>query len=116
MPTHLALGSSVGLADEELSWLNGWQDAPPALFDATDRLVLRYTDELTRTVTVSDALWQELAARFSTTELFELCFTIGLAGLVNRVHATFHTDVDERTSARVERLNLPDDMLPEARQ
>lgn len=115
MPTHLALGSSVGLSDEELSWLNDWQDAPAALFDATDRLTLRYAETLTRTVTVDDALWQELAARYSSTELFELCFTIGLAGLVNRVHATFHTDVDERTAQRVEQLNVPDDTIPPAR-
>jgi hypothetical protein len=27
----------------------------------------------------------------------DLCFTVGLANLVNRFHATFHTDVDEST-------------------
>jgi hypothetical protein len=27
----------------------------------------------------------------------ELCFTIGIAGIVNRFHATFHTPLDERT-------------------
>jgi alkylhydroperoxidase family enzyme len=115
VPTHLALGSSAGLSDEELSWLNGWQDAPVDLFDAGDRLTLRYAETLTRTVTVDDALWQELAARFSNTELFELCFTVGLAGLVNRMHATFHTDLDDRTAQRVEQLAIPDDTVPEPR-
>jgi alkylhydroperoxidase family enzyme len=115
VPTHLALGSSVGLSDEELSWLNGWQGAPAELFDASDRLTLRYAETLTRTVTVDDALWQELAARFSSTELFELCFTVGLAGLVNRMHATFHTDLDERTAQRVAQLDVPDDTVPDPR-
>jgi hypothetical protein len=77
VPTHLALGSSVGLSDEELSWLNGWQEAPA--------------------------------------ELFELCFTVGLAGLVNRMHATFHTDLDARTAQRVEQLDIPDDTVPDPR-
>ncbi len=104
MPTHLALGSSVGLTDEELSWLSAWQEAPG--FDATDRLVLRYADSLTRDVRVDEELWQALAARFSRTEIFELCFSVGLAALINRVHATFETDVDPRTQQRVGSLAL----------
>jgi len=66
-------------------------------------------------VTVDDALWSALAARFSTTEIFELCFTVGLANLVNRVHATFLTDVDTRTLERIERLVLPERKLPSPR-
>lgn len=110
MPTHLALGSSAGLSDEELSWLNDWREAP--LFDATDRLVLEYADSLTRDVRVDDALWSALQAHFSQKEIFELCFSVGLAALVNRVHATFHTDVDDRTQSRVESLDLPGDTVP----
>ena len=92
VPTQLALGSSVGLSDEELAWLNAWSEAPASVFAEVDRLVLRYADGLTREVTVDDALWAALAARFPTKELFELYFSVGLAALVNRVHATFHTD------------------------
>lgn len=114
MPTHLALGSSAGLSDEELSWLGDWQAAP--VFDATDRLVLRYADCLTQEVRVTDDLWEALAARFSQKEIFELCFSVAVANLVNRVHATFHTDVDERTEARVARLVLPDGIVPEPRR
>jgi hypothetical protein len=33
--------------------------------------------------------------------LVELCFTVGLAALVNRVHATFETDVDSSTKTTV---------------
>jgi hypothetical protein len=45
------------------SWLSSWQEAP--LFDETDRLVLRYADSLTQNLTVDDALWADLAARFT---------------------------------------------------
>lgn len=104
MPTHLALGSSAGISDEELSWLNGWQEAP--VFDETDRLVLRYADALTRENRVGAELYAALAARFAPRELFELCMAVSLSALVNRVHATFLTDVDERTAQRVAQLDL----------
>lgn len=104
MPTHLALGSSVGLSDEELSWLNDWQQAE--VFDETDRLVLGYTDSMTRDLTCDDSMWDALSSRFDQAEIFELCFAVGLAALVNRVHATFLTDVDTRTVARVQEMEL----------
>ncbi len=75
--------------------------ATAVVFDETDRLVLEYAEVLTRTNRVSDQLYQRLAARFSKDELVELCFTVGLSNLVNRVHATFSTDVDAQTRASV---------------
>jgi alkylhydroperoxidase family enzyme len=93
------LGRSVGLTDEEMAAM-----ADPdrcASFDATDRLVLRYSEVLTRENQVSDALYAELATRFPREELLELCMTVALSALVNRVHATFRTDVDEATRAQV---------------
>jgi len=71
------------------------------LFDETDRLVLRYAEVLTRENRVNDALYAALAARFPREELLELCFTVGLAALVNRVHATFRTDLDDSTRLSV---------------
>jgi alkylhydroperoxidase family enzyme len=93
------LGRSVGLTDEEMAVMADWDTTP--LFDDTDRLVLRYAEVLTRENRVNDALYAELAARFSREELMELCMTVGLAALVNRVHATFRTDVDDSTQAQV---------------
>ena len=75
-------------------------DASPR-FDATDRLVLRYAEALTRENRVGDGLYAELAERFPREQLIELCFTVAMAALVNRVHATFRTDVDESTRASV---------------
>lgn len=77
--------------------------------------MLDYADSLTRDVRVDDALWSALTAHFSEREIFELCFSVGLAALINRVHATFHTDLDEHTHARVKSLDLPGDTLPEPR-
>ena len=93
------LGRSVGLTDEEMAAMADWETT--LLFDDTDRLVLRYAEVLTRENRVDDALYAELEARFPREELLELCMTVALAALVNRVHATFRTDVDKDTRARV---------------
>jgi alkylhydroperoxidase family enzyme len=93
------LGRGVGLSDEEMTAMADAETSP--LFDATDRLVLHYADVLTRENRVNDALYARLEARFPRQELVELCFTVGLAALVNRVHATFRTDVDDSTRAEV---------------
>ena len=75
--------------------------ADSAVFDETDRLVLHYAEVLTRENRVSDELYNQLAARFSREEVVELCFSVGLSSFVNRVHATFRTDLDDDTRESV---------------
>ena len=101
------LGLSVGLTNEEMA-LMGAPDSC-ASFDATDKLVLRYSEVLTRDNLVDDKLYAELAARFTTDELVEMCVTVGLSAMVNRVHATFRTDLDDSTAAAVDGMTC---MLP----
>lgn len=63
--------------------------------------MLRYATILTRENRVPDDLYNSLAASFAQDELVELCFTVGLAALVNRVHATFRTELDGSTTESV---------------
>lgn len=81
--------------------------ATSPLFDETEKLVLRYAEASTRTIRIDDALYAALAARLPQRELVELSMTVGLAALVNRVHATFRTDVDEDTVAAVGEYSCP---------
>ncbi len=69
--------------------------------DEKDRLVLRFSEELTRHNRVNDELYAALEAAFSQEERLELAMTVGLAAMVNRVHATFETDVDSSTRESV---------------
>ena len=62
---------------------------------------MRYAQALTRLDPIDDALYSELTAHFDARQIIELCFTIGLANMINRFHATFHTDVDELTEDAV---------------
>ena len=87
------------MSDDEIGAMAEAETSP--LFDETDRLVLYYSEVLTKTNRVSEELYHRLAARFSREELVELCFTVALSNLVNRVHATFSTDLDEATRASV---------------
>ena len=77
--------------------LSDW--AASDLFDQKDRAVLAFTDSLARENRVDDALYAEVIALFSEKEVLKLSFTVSLAGMVNRVHATFRTDVDDATIA-----------------
>ena len=89
------LGRSVGLQDEEMAAISNWQSSE--LFDNKDRAVLAFTDSLSKDNKVSDELFSELSSHFSEQEIMKLCVTVSFAGLVNRVHATFLTDVDQLT-------------------
>jgi alkylhydroperoxidase family enzyme len=58
--------------------------ADPA-FTPDERLVMRYAIAMTREVRVPDALFAELAARFSTTEIVELTAAVAAYNMVARV-------------------------------
>ena len=89
------LGRSVGLTDDELASMANPESCTS--FSDTDKLVLRYSEILTRENKVNEALYGELEKAFPRDELVELAMTIGLSAMVNRVHATFETDVDQST-------------------
>lgn len=89
------LGLSVGLTTDEMALMHD-PDAC-ASFDETDRLVLRYSEILTRDNRVDDAMYAALKSRFSDAQIMALALTVGLSALVNRVHATAGTDVDAKT-------------------
>jgi alkylhydroperoxidase family enzyme len=69
-------------------------------FDEGDRLVLEFTETLTLHNRVDDDLYARLEEHFERRQLVRLAMTIALAGMVNRIHATFDTEVDAATLAR----------------
>ena len=100
MPTHVAFGRNAGLADEKLEHLRD-DPLPDAVYTELERTVITYARRSTALEPIDDTLFAELAAHFDARQLIELCFTVGLSNLVNRFHATFHTDVDEATLAEL---------------
>jgi len=76
-----AFGAAVGLSDEQLrATVVG--DPEDACWTPEQALVMRLADELHRTSTISDGLWQALAERFSDAEILELIATAGWYHLI----------------------------------
>jgi alkylhydroperoxidase family enzyme len=74
---------------------------PPELFSRREAAIVRYARTLARMEPIDDALYAELERHFDTQQIIELCYIVGTAGLVNRFHATFHTDLDWDTIERL---------------
>ncbi len=91
------LGRSIGLTEDEVLNLRGWRDSD--LYGPVDRLVLEYMEEWKLRRRVPDELYARLSEHFTTRQIIDLCFTGGVADLINRFHATFLTDLDEVTLA-----------------
>ena len=91
------LGRSIGLTEDEVLSLRGWRESD--LYGPVDRLVLEYVEEAKLRHRVPDELYTRLTQHFSTRQIIDLCFTAGIADLINRFHATFLTDVDPETLA-----------------
>ena len=95
-----AVSSREGLRPEELDSLGDFENSE--LFDETDRLVLRYATQMSKTpVRVDDELFRNLAERFNEKQLVELtvaisfenfrarmnhAFEIGSAGFADSIH------------------------------
>ncbi|WP_174729274.1 carboxymuconolactone decarboxylase family protein [Mesobacillus harenae] len=91
------LGRSVGLTKEKVEQLRNWKDS--SVYNDEEKLILEYTEELVTNVRISDELYKRVADHFSTQQIINICFTSGISGIINRIHGTFQTDVDESTSS-----------------
>jgi uncharacterized peroxidase-related enzyme len=88
---HRALGKKAGLSDRQV--------AETAQFETSDaygdleREVMRYAEEVTRHINVSDALFTRLKERLGDRELVELAMTVGIANFTNRVTETLRLEL-----------------------
>ena len=79
---HVPHALRAGLSQSEIDGLReARHDALPAL----DRLVIAYTDAMTRDVHVDAALFAEVEAAFGARETVDLTVTIGAYNMVSRV-------------------------------
>ena len=92
----MLIGRSAGLTEEKLTHL-GDDPLPAGLFEPREAAIVRYAQASARNAVITDAVYRDLAAHFSTATLVQICFVVGLAGLTNRFHRTFLTEVDPAT-------------------
>lgn len=95
------LGRSVGLTESQLSHL-GDDPLPEGVYSESEAAIIRYAQHSTSNISIDSETYNALAEHFTTQQIIDICLTVGLSNMINRFHATFLTDVDEKTLAAVE--------------
>jgi alkylhydroperoxidase family enzyme len=89
------------LTEDQMRYLTADQ-LPEGVYTPAEAAIVRYARKSTRLEPIDDVLYAQLAKHFSEQQLIDICLTVGLSNLVNRFHATFHTNLDGETVAAAE--------------
>ncbi len=92
----MLLGRAAGLTEDKLAHLAD-DPLPDGVYEPDESAIVGYAQRSTRMDVINDQTYRDLAAHFTPEQIIELCFTVGLANMINRFHATFLTDVDPDT-------------------
>jgi 4-carboxymuconolactone decarboxylase len=92
------LGRGIGLSKEKVEQLREWKTSN--VYNEVEKLVLEYTEELVKNIRIPDALYERLREHFTPQQIIVLSVTSGVAGMINRIHGTFQTEVEEFTQTR----------------
>jgi alkylhydroperoxidase family enzyme len=90
---HKRIGRRIGMSAELLAGIDEGPDAP--VFDATQRLVMHFTDDVVKNVRAGDATFDPLSKILSYKEMQELVITIGYYMMVSRFLETFDVDIED---------------------
>lgn len=90
---HERIGRRIGMSDALIAAIREGPGAPA--FDAAQREVMAFTDDVVANVRASDATFAPLLARLGPKALQELTITIGYYMLVSRFLETFDVDIEE---------------------
>jgi uncharacterized peroxidase-related enzyme len=83
---HRALGKKAGLSDRQVNETTDFETSDA--YDALQRDVLRYTEEVTRHIHASHDVFSRLKAALSDREIVELAMAVGIANFTNRFTET----------------------------
>jgi uncharacterized peroxidase-related enzyme len=88
---HRALGKKAGLSDRQVT--ETAQGETSDAYDELERDVMRYAEEVTRHINVSDELLGRLKKKLGDREIVELAMTVGIANFTNRVTETLRLEL-----------------------
>jgi uncharacterized peroxidase-related enzyme len=88
---HHALGKKAGLNDEQIADTEDFENS--SAYTDLEKDVMRYAEEVTRHIDVSDSLFARLKQQLGDRELVELAMTVGIANLTNRVTETLRMEL-----------------------
>ena len=90
---HSALGLRVGLTKEKLDALEKYGES--ALFDAVEKLLLRYAEEYLARGGAGSETVEALKKHYSEEQLVELDVILAIVNLVNHFISTFGIEIEK---------------------
>lgn len=92
---HTPLALQTSLSEDKVQAVveERWEES--SLFDETERLVLRYAEQMSRDANrVEDELFKALKERFSQQQMVELAVRIAMCGFFNRFNTVLRLDLE----------------------
>ncbi|MBW7998370.1 MAG: carboxymuconolactone decarboxylase family protein [Candidatus Glassbacteria bacterium] len=90
---HIVIGLEAGLSRAQVDVLPFWRSANA--YDAAERAVLQYTDEVSRSYRASDAAFAELRKHLDDEQVTELTIIIGYYEMICRVLEALQVELEE---------------------
>jgi len=90
---HVPIARAAGVSEAQVGAIESWEHA--GCFDEIERLVLTFTDEVTRNVKGTHATLEALKQRLGAGEIVELIMAIGFWGMVARILETTEVDLED---------------------
>ena len=97
---HVPIAQATGASAAQVAALERG-DIAADVFDALERVVLRFTTEVVRDVRASEATFAELARLLSAQEIVELIITVGYYMMIARLLETTAVDLDPPAGTKV---------------
>jgi len=89
---HIPLALQAGVKKEQIDQLSNWTST--RVFNREEQAVLRYAEELTKNVRVSDAAFEELRKLFSECSIVELTAVIGYYNMACRILVSLQIELE----------------------
>ena len=90
---HVPMAKACGVTDAQVAAMDNWEAAK--CFNDTERLVLKFTDEVARGVKGKPETVEQLKKVMGTAEIVELIVSIGFWGMVARLLETTEVELEE---------------------
>jgi alkylhydroperoxidase family enzyme len=90
---HAVIGRKTGISDAQLAALADWRESEA--FNAQERAVLAYTDEVSRLYRAQDATFAALQGFLDSEQIVELTIAIGFYEMVCRVLEALQIELED---------------------
>ncbi len=89
---HTPLGLQAGVKREQIDALSNWETS--GKFDGQEQAILRYTDEVSKSIRVKDETFTAVRSFLSEEGIVELTTTIGYYGMVCRILESLQIELE----------------------